>query len=286
MAFITEKDRAFFRENGYLLVKGVVPKENCDRVIDAIWDCLDTDRSNPDNWYKPPKGVLSGGGMVEMYHHQTMWDNRQHPNVHQAFAELLGEEKLWVSLDRVNMKPPVREAHRELDYSFIHWDTDTSKLPEFPLPHPYGLQGVLYLADTATNQGGFQCVPGIYRNLEAYLKAQPADRNPTVPDLTGYEVEAIPGEAGDLLIWDVLLPHGNGRNFAETPRYAQYITMFKVNPSRLENVQARIDCWENRKGPSGPAFPGDPRNWEQNTFEGPPELTPLGRKLLGLDSWE
>ena len=49
---------------------------------------------------------ISQAGMVEMYQHQTLWDNRQYPRVHQAFSEILGTEKLWVSLDRANMKPP------------------------------------------------------------------------------------------------------------------------------------------------------------------------------------
>jgi hypothetical protein len=33
------------------------------------------------------------------------------------------------------------------------------------------------------------------------------------------------------------------------------------------------------------AFPGDPRNWEQNQGT-TAELTELGQKLLGLKSWE
>lgn len=285
MAVVTNEQKAFFRENGYVKIDGLVPKENCDRVIEAIWECLGQDPSDSENWYNPPKGVMSSAGMVEMYHHQAMWDNRQNPLVYEAFAELLGETKLWVSIDRVNMKPPARIDRRDLDYGFIHWDTDTSKLPE-PLPRPYGLQGVLYLADTAENQGGFQCVPSIYRNLDSYLKSQPADRNPNVPDLTGHKVEAIPGKAGDLLIWDRLLAHGNGHNHANKPRYAQYITMY---PANIANPGARsetIECWRNRQAPPGDPFPGDPRNWEQSQNSEPPELTSLGRKLLGLDFWE
>ena len=48
-----------------------------------------------------------------MYQHQALWDNRQYPKVHQAFAEILRDEKLWVSLDRANMKPPARASRVE-----------------------------------------------------------------------------------------------------------------------------------------------------------------------------
>lgn len=285
MAVINEEQRVFFMENGYVKIDGLVSKENCDRVIDAIWECLGGDRSDPEDWYNAHKQVLSSAGMVEMYHHQSMWNNRQNPLVHRAFAELLGETRLWVSIDRVNMKPPARKDRRDLDYGFIHWDVNTANLPH-PLPRPYGLQGVLYLEDTAKNQGGFQCVPSIYRDLEQYLKSQPADRNPRVPDLTGHEVEVIPGKAGDLLIWDRLLPHGNGHNYADKPRYAQYITMFPANPANPAARSKAIECWRHRQAPPGEPFPGDPRNWEQSQNSEPPELTQLGRKLLGLDAWQ
>lgn len=280
---LTEEHKSFFQKNGYVKIEGIVPKENCDRVINAIWEFLGRDRSDSDQWYNPPEGILNTAtGMLEMYHHQSMWDNRQHPAIYQAFAELLGETKLWVSIDRVNMKPPARNVSQKK--GFIHWDTDTSNLP-LPVSKPNWVQGVLYLADTAENQGGFQCVPEIYRELDYYLSVQPADRNPIIPDLTGYKIEAIPGKAGDFLIWDSLLPHGNGPNFTDKPRYAQYIFMNPAQPDNEEERKKRIASWRNRKRSETFAFPGDPRNWESENFNGPPELTPLGRKLLGLDPW-
>ncbi|QHT62961.1 phytanoyl-CoA dioxygenase family protein [Paenibacillus lycopersici] len=284
MAAITKEQVAFFRRNGYVKLEGIVPKANCDKVIEAIWACLGKDGSDPDNWYDPPQGVMNRDGMVELYQHPSMWDNRQLPEVYDAFSQLLNERKLWVSIDRVNMKLPAKADKQHLDNSFIHWDTDTSSLPS-PIPKGRHLQGVLYLADTAPNQGGFQCVPSIYRDLEQYLERQPKDRNPRVPDLTGYDVEVIPGKAGDLVIWDVLLAHGNGHNRNTLPRYAQYISMY---PERSDEERARrVRLWRERRGPENhPAFPGDPRRWEQTAFASSPELTPLGRKLLGLDAWD
>ena len=112
MSLITQEDRAFFQENGYLVVRKVVPKELCDAVIDAIWEFLGMDRNHAEDWYRLP---LTLGGMIEMYHHQSLWDVRQHPRVHQVFSELIGTEKLWVTLDRVNMKPPQNPLHPEYD---------------------------------------------------------------------------------------------------------------------------------------------------------------------------
>ena len=292
MVVLTENDHAFFKENGYVVVKQAVPKENCTRVVEAMWAFLGKDPKDRESWYTPPTGMdrymfAQGIGGVEMYHHQAMWDNRQHPRLYQAFAEIWGEEKLFVSMDKVGMKPPANPKYPDLNHTFIHWDLDTSELPS-PLRRPIKLQGVLMLEDTAENQGGFQCVPSLYRDLEEWLKRQPAERNPKRPgDLTGYEIVKVFGEAGDLIIFDSLLAHGNGENKADRPRVAQYITMNPASPEASREMY--VQCWrENNGHPSikkGVPSYSDPRNYEANTYEKPAELTPLGRKLLGLDSW-
>jgi hypothetical protein len=278
MSLLSPDDHAFFAENGYVIVPNVVPQENLDAVMEAVWEFLGMDRSDPEDWYREP---LRTNGMVEMYQHQALWDNRQHPRVYQAFMEILGTPKLWVSTDRVNMKPPLHPAHPEYDHKgFIHWDVDTTQRPQ-----RLGVQGVLYLADTDVDQGTFQCVPELFRQFETWVETQPPDRDPRTPDLTGFEVEPIPGKAGDLLIWNRMLAHGNGRNVSAKSRLAQYITMSPAREDNEEARQDRITRWRDRLPPPGKAFPGDPREWEQRCGK-IAELTPLGRKLLGLDRWE
>jgi hypothetical protein len=281
--------KEFFKENGYVVVKNAVPKEMCDRTIRRMFEFMGKNPNDREGWYTPATGMDSyyphqDSGMLPLYQDQTLWDNRMYPTIYGAFAELLGEDKLWVTLDRVNMKPPKRENNPELNQSSIHWDVDTSDLT-FPQPIPSRVvQGVLYLADTAPNQGGFQCVPSIFRNLEAYFNNQPKDRDRLKPDIAGHEVIPIPGEAGDLVIWDGLLAHGNGENLSDRLRFAQYISMFPAAPENKELLNTRIDAWRNFK-PALPIFPEDPRGWEREHNESPAQLTILGRKLLGIESW-
>ena len=286
MTVLSKADRTFWEENGYVIIPNAVPQENLDRMVEAIWWFLDMDPEDSETWYKHKPftrdnrcSPISAGGMVEMYQHQAIWDNRQHPRVHQAFAEIWGEEKLWVSLDRANMKPPAREDKPDWNNrGMIHWDLDTSQQPI-----QFGVQGVLYLTDTAEDQGGFQCVPGFNNTFEEWVKTQPEDRNPHHPDLTGLDVRSIPGKAGDLLIWHRLLAHGNGHNTSDKPRLAQYITM---SPARTDDEaarQARVASWQERR--PMPNWPGDPRAWEKEKQQ-TAELTPLGKKLLGVDLWD
>lgn len=283
MGILTQSDLAFFEEQGYLVVPGVVPQGQCEAVIDAIWEFLgfEEDREHLERCYRPP---LRPGGMIEMYQHPALWANRECPTLYEAFAELLETPHLAVTIDRVGMKLPRHPDHPEYDHKgFTHWDVDTASLPV-----PFGVQGVLCLSDTDADMGGFQCVPGFHRDLEAWITAQPADRNPRVPDLSrlpeGMKVVPIPARAGDLILWNNLLAHGNGHNISNRPRYSQYISMFPASHLSEEDRAHRIDCWQNRLPPGGPIFPGDPREIEQK-YQRTSPLTPLGRRLLGIDRW-
>jgi len=284
MPVLSSDDHGFFRRNGYVIVPDAAPPENLEAAIDAIWEFLGMDRNDPTDWYREP---LRTNGMLEMYQHQALWDNRQSPRIHQAFSELLGTRRLWVSIDRACMKPPRHPAHPEYDHKgFIHWDMNTTKPPQ-----RLGLQGVLCLTDTDRDQGGFQCVPRLLREFEEWAKTQPVDRNPSAPDLTGFDVEPIAAQAGDLIIWNRMLAHGNGHNVSDQPRLAQYIAMFEAEPETAGSEgwgggrETRIREWRERLSPDAAWAPGDPRGWERKHGK-TAELTPLGRKLLGLDLWE
>src|SRR5688500_5495642 len=103
--------------------------------------------------------------MVEMYHHQAMWDTRQYPKMYKAFAEMWNTGKLWVSLDRVCFKPPSNQRFPDYDHKgFVHWDADPWRNDL-----PFGLQGVLVLEDTEEDQGGFHCVPGMHKYLRKWI---------------------------------------------------------------------------------------------------------------------
>ncbi len=281
---LTDDDLAFFQANGYVLLRQAVPPENIDPAIDAIFEFLEMDRHDPDDWYRDPLPEI---GMVEMYHHQAMWNNRQSPRIHAAFAQLWDTPRLWVSFDRMSFKPPARpDKPRWANKGFLHLDV---KMDE-TRPVRFGLQGVLALADTTPEQGGFHCLPGWHtpekQDEFARLVAEkdkPSFYGDEIPWDLG--VTPIDMKAGDLVIWHRALPHGNGLNRTDRPRIAQYINM---RPAREDDEQARqqrIHEWQNRLPPANqPWVQGDPRQWEQKHGR-TAELSPLGRKLLGLDRW-
>lgn len=277
-------DREFFDAHGYVVAKGVVPKPLCDAVIAAEYDFLGFDPANPAGWYQEP---LKRGGMLELYQHQALWDTRKHPSVHAVFTELYGTERLWVSIDRVNFNPPVHPQFPEYDHpGMIHWDIDPMQAHTTPLR----VQGVLYLSDTPVERGGFCCVPGHHKLITRWAESReavpgaPDEGKRTPRDKSEITIVPIPAEAGDLVIWDTRLLHGNGRNLSDQPRLAQYITMW---PERYENEAERTDRvlrWQERLNPDAFWAPGDPRRWEQRHGT-TAVLTELGKKLLGAEPW-
>ena len=148
------------------------------------------------------------------------------------------------------------------------------------------MQGILDLEEQGDEVGGLQLVPEIFRQFDKWRATQPSDRDPFYPNADGYiRVNPRLGP-GDLIVFNSLVPHGVRPNLSRNKfRIAQYISM---SPAEFENDhlrETRIMMWKNRESPNRPGCPGDPRQVEKNSYE-TAKLTPLGRKLLGLDSWK
>jgi ectoine hydroxylase-related dioxygenase (phytanoyl-CoA dioxygenase family) len=279
---LSEEDWNFWIYNGYIVVKNAISKEQAKQTAGFLWEF---EEKNPDDmatWYTAPRAEmemkeLANTGMVEVYNHQYLWNNRQAPKIYAAYTDIWGTEKLWCTIDRANLNLPIRPG---FEYkAFIHWDYD----PELK---PQQVQGVLALADqTDENMGGFQCIPELFRDYDTWKLTQPTDRDYFKPDITGYTPTKVKMEAGDLLIFNSLLPHGIRANRSENKvRIAQYVSMMPAEEDNETLRQWRINSWQNRIAPKGYAFPCDPRNWEQTKYE-TATLSALGRKLLGIDRW-
>ena len=281
LRLLSEEDWAFWVENGYVVIKNAVPKEQVKKLVDYLWEYEDKDPNDIESWYKRPLAEmemkeLNNTGMVEIYNHQYLWDNRQYPNVHAAYADVWGTEKLWVTIDRAILNFPMKPG---FEYKgFIHWDYD-------PETKPQNTQGVLALADQLDeNMGGFQCVPELYRTYDTWKLTQPGDRDHYKPDTTGFEIVKVKLEAGDLLIFNSLLPHGiRANNSKDKVRIAQYIAMMPAQEENETIRQWRINSWQGREAMRGYAFPGDP--FEREKKNPVAELSELGKKLLGLEKW-
>lgn len=281
---LSEEDWAFWQHNGYIVIKNAIPREQALATANFLWEFEGKNPNDPETWYTSPLSdikmkELAGTGMVEVYNNQYLWNNRQAQKVYDAFVDIWGTEKLWVTIDRANLNFPIRPGH---EYKgFIHWDYD-------PETKPQNVQGVLALADQMDeNMGGFQCIPWLYRNYDSWKLTQPNDRNHFQPDIRGLEdkIVKVGMEAGDLLIFNSCQPHGIRANRSgDKVRIAQYISMMPAEEDNEPLRKWRINSWKDRIAPEGYAFPGDPLNREQTKY-GRAVLSERGEQLLGLKKW-
>lgn len=210
----------FWNENGYIILRNAVPKEDCDATIDVICDFINIKRNDPGTWYN--EHPAKQGIMVQLFQHPLLQQNRETPIIKQAYEQLWGRKDIWLNTDRAGFNPP-----EITDWKFpgpgLHWDVSLQ------LPIPFGLQGILYLCDTAANQGAFTLVPGFHNRAEQWLKNLPPGTNPRTQDIHALGAIPVVAGAGDFIIWHHALPHGSSPNTSSIPRFVQYINYAPID---------------------------------------------------------
>jgi ectoine hydroxylase-related dioxygenase (phytanoyl-CoA dioxygenase family) len=280
---LSEDDWKFWTQNGYIVIKQAVDAEKIRNVEKLIWEFEEFDPNDRNTWYPPHKSSLKktelsfNAGMVELYNHQYLWDTRQTQRVYDAFVDVWGTQKLWVSIDRVNFNLPPEPG---LEFkSFMHWDYD-------PESDPQNVQGVLSISDQIDEDvGGFVCIPDIFQNYASWKCRQPSDWDWYRPNVSDMKIVRVPLEKGDLLLFNSKLCHGIRQNTSKDKiRMAQYISMMPAQEGNEELRNWRIRSWKERLAPKGYSIYGDPRNWEIDKYH-TAKLDKLGEKLLGLTEW-
>ncbi len=66
--------------------------------MDLLWEFQEMNPADPSTWYKDQlrdhaMKELNNSGMVEIYNHQYLWDNRQYPRVYDCLRRYLGQRK-------------------------------------------------------------------------------------------------------------------------------------------------------------------------------------------------
>ena len=272
LSALTPAQWASWERDGYLIIPDVINASTAVAAGTAIRAFIGANDSDPATWYantldiyedRTPTGARPHHGpcgMVNLCHHQALWDIRQEPRLHRVFADLYGTPRLYVTTDRQHFKPPQHAAFPAWSdpgavHKGLHWDVDTRRNN---WPVPYVVQGVVYLEETTAEQGALRVVPGFHRRLAAWDAEQPADRGAERPEgdaAAALDAEAVrrapsppspspcwtgptrpratqvalAAGAGSLVVWHSLLPHGPAPNLGAAPRVSSYVTMLPVD---------------------------------------------------------
>ncbi len=259
-----------------MVIRNVVPASLTRNAVRDIAAFLGADLSDSATWYR---GAPQNDGVVPLHHAQSLWDIRQSPSLYQVFTEFFGNPHLMLDVNRCIFRPPVHWRYPAISHGSIHWDTDPKA------PGPATLQSLVLLTDVSRNGGGFQCLPEVYQNLDAWLQrhARRDDFDFFNPGLNHWKTTQIEGKAGDVILWSTRLPHGTATNLSNRPRVAAFVSM---QPLPVENPQQRRDSmktwWLTKRAPDyWRGLPGqiDPEPGD------PAVLSELGLKLIGVLPW-
>lgn len=214
---LTDNDLQFFENNGYLVLKNAISKEDCMATQKIIWDFLGMSLDNKTSWYT--NHPEQKGLMINFFDHPILEKNRSSARIKKAYEQLYQSKNIYKTIDKVSFNPPITS-----DYSFkgsdLHWDVSLK------LPIPFRLQGLIYLSDCGPQDGAFHCVPGFHRDINNWMLNVPTDKHPRDYALETLNPIPIIGEAGDMVIWHQALPHCATPNYGNTPRMVQYLTYF------------------------------------------------------------
>lgn len=271
--WITERDRRQFEEDGYMVVRGVVPAHFVEQAVGDIAAFVRADLRDSTTWYNGPPDI---DGVVPLHHAQSLWDIRQLPSLYQVFAGFFGTPRLMLDINRCLFRPPVDPGRPGVSGPTMHWDAD----PRSPLES--SLQAVILLSNVRRNGGGFHCIPEIFRDLDAWL-----DRNARAefdfiePGLSHANTTQVEGAAGDVILWSTKLPHGSAINLSNQPRMAMFVTM-QPPEDEVEAGESLQRWWRTKRAPDHwRGMPG-----QLDPEPGPPAvLSQLGLKLIGATPW-
>lgn len=214
---LTDSDLSFFEEHGYVVLKNAINESWRIETLELISSFLEIDLKKPEDWYKPHPS--KHGIMVEFFNHEYLERNRFSEKIKTAYETLWQRSDLWVSCDRVGINPPETDSF-QFPGPELHLDIE----PKHQLP--FGLQGILYLTDTAADQGALTVVPGFHKKINSWLNQFPEDRISLIDVFDEFESKPIAAKGGDMVIWHHGLPHGSSPNRNIEPRIVQYINMY------------------------------------------------------------
>jgi len=253
---------------------------------------------------------------------KQLWMNRVNENIYNSFKTVIGNPNLWVAIEQIGaMRPtkgisavPLEPNNSRVNASpkigtgaidkkdwvstkgsdWIHWDlnpwkwttgqgmdyafTDFSTENNGVKKGKYvKVQGVLNLGASSKDDGGFFCVPGFQKYVADWAQktkhTRACKKKDDILDLVHVPLcdkirsqgKKVPMRPGSLLIWNSELPHANYPNSSSNFRFVQYFKMFVANPD-AKGVSYR-------------------RNLIKMNVPRGIELTDLGKKLYGLESW-
>lgn len=230
---------AYLEENGYVVLRNALSKEEAATAIDLTWDYLEglgtgVNRSQPETWVDDKWPTVVHGAILSFHgvgQCDAQWYIRSCKRVKRAFAGVWGTDDLLTSFDGMSLFRPWRlnpEWRTNPSASWLHID-------QHPI-HRQGLQcvqGLVNLLPMDPSCGGNVLIPKSHRDFPNIVRKYP-ERVAKVPAhidhfryppndallAEGAEQQPIMChlEVGDMLLWDSRTIHCSGPGLEPPPK--------------------------------------------------------------------
>ena len=266
---LSEAEVAQFWEQGYLLVKGILTREEAAHYRNIILDLVPRDLTIPAHW-----GVNAGRIKPMREDNNHTFDTPDllpmlfNERLYRVAAQLFGTPRLRVSDGSLGITMRNAGGDNILSQS-LHLDaTVPPEVDNFLFtPEEVQIGGCYYLGDVEAQGGGIHVVPGGHRLDEERARPHSQGRklynNWKQIDDFPPTVEVM-GEAGDFTLLHHLMPHAASHNRRPTPRVAQFTRFIREDH------------------PHRPGEPAPANRYNERQLR---VMTLLGRKLLGVEPW-
>lgn len=246
---LTEEEITFFKEQGYLIKRGILDPALLMQAREALWAGAPTElkRDDPSSWIGPfqeesddPTSVRRGYTWKYRAPGSDDWMKQllpQNPTVWAIAEQLLGKG---------NLQSPERVRG-------IYCMLPEGDLPERPYhfhidQHPFHLGVVAYIDKVAPNGGGFTVWPGTHRLYYPLFETQHTFTPTAAAQATSGSTQSLPyvdchGNAGDVVFWHHRLGHSAGHNRSANIRQAVLYDFKHKDLDALQELPPHEDMW-------------------------------------------
>jgi phytanoyl-CoA hydroxylase len=218
---LTDEQLAFYRENGYVLVRGLLKKREAAMYRQETHDLIQRLSAirNVDATWGSAKDIAGAAATQVLHCHDVQFHSA-------AFARLIVDERL-TGVAASLIGPNVQLHHTK---AFIKPPEKGSPFPMhqdapfFPHDRHSMIAVILHFDDAPLKKGCVRVVPGSHKN--GILPHDPTGGWHLDPD--EYPVEKatpLPAKAGDALFFSYLTIHGSGLNVSNEARTTVLIQM-------------------------------------------------------------
>ena len=220
----------YLKDNGYVVIKDVVPADDIEILKDMIWDWIEKlefpfqqeklDRNKPETWRQnnwpadPRYGIVGRFGIGQT---NFQWKIRSYPSVKKVFSKIWNTSNLITSFDGINLYRPWK-YNINWKTSGKWWHVDQNSRLKTSKGFQ-SVQGLVSLMDATPEVGGLCVIPGTHKlheqvcsKLNTKFQFVPIPINDPLlkdPKLMNKAI-LVQCKAGDMCLWDSRTIHCNG----------------------------------------------------------------------------